>query len=98
MISNISFAVIGCGNIGKRHALHIHKFAKLVAVCDINIAKAKVQGSQYGANVYSSLDELLINEHAIDIVAICTPNGLHAIQAIQCLQAGYHVVCEKPMA
>ena len=98
MSSNISFAIVGCGNIGKRHALHIHHFAKLTAVCDIDISKAETLGKEYRANVYISLDELMANERAIDVIAICTPNGLHAVQALQCLQAGYHVVCEKPMA
>jgi UDP-N-acetyl-2-amino-2-deoxyglucuronate dehydrogenase len=98
MASNLSFAVIGCGNIGKRHALHIHNCAKLVAVCDIDLVKAEELGCLYGANVYTSLDTLLLNEHNIDVTAICTPNGLHAIQTIQCLKAGHHVICEKPMA
>jgi UDP-N-acetyl-2-amino-2-deoxyglucuronate dehydrogenase len=98
MASKLSFAVIGCGNIGKRHALHIHNLAKLVAVCDIDLVKADALGGQYNANVYTSLDVLLLNEQNIDVIAICTPNGLHAVQTIQCLQAGHHVVCEKPMA
>jgi UDP-N-acetyl-2-amino-2-deoxyglucuronate dehydrogenase len=98
MASKLSFAVIGCGNIGKRHALHIHNFARLVAVCDIDLVKAEALGGQYSANVYTSLDALLFKEQHIDVIAICTPNGLHAVQTIQCLQAGRHVICEKPMA
>lgn len=98
MASNISFAVVGCGNIGKRHALHIYHYATLAAVCDTDIAKAKALGNQYNAHAYASLDELLAKEQAIDVIAICTPNGLHAVQTIQCLQGGHHVVCEKPMA
>ena len=98
MASNISFAVVGCGNIGKRHALHIYNYANLVAVCDVDIIKAKLLGDQYRANVYASLEKLIETEKDVDVIAICTPNGLHAMQTIQCLQAGYHVVCEKPMA
>jgi UDP-N-acetyl-2-amino-2-deoxyglucuronate dehydrogenase len=98
MVSELSFAVIGCGNIGKRHALHICNFAKLAAVCDIDLIRAEALGSQYSANVYTSLDALLLNEQNVDVIAICTPNGLHAVQTIQCLQAGHHVICEKPMA
>ncbi len=98
MTSPFSFAVVGCGNIGKRHALHIHHFAKLKAVCDINETRVAALGKEYGANSYASIEELLANEPTIAVIAICTPNGLHAAQTIQCLQAGYHVVCEKPMA
>jgi len=98
MISPISFAIVGCGNIGKRHALHIHNYAQLSAVCDIDITKAQALGSQYNTKVYASLNGLLTNEPTIQVIAICTPNGLHAFQTIQCLQAGHHVVCEKPMA
>ncbi len=98
MASELSFAVIGCGNIGKRHALHIHNFAKLFAVCDIDLVKAEALSRQYNANVYTSMDALLLNEQNVDVIAICTPNGLHAVQTIQCLKAGHHVICEKPMA
>ncbi|TKK65996.1 Gfo/Idh/MocA family oxidoreductase [Ilyomonas limi] len=98
MTSNISFAIVGCGNIGQRHALHINNFAKLAAVCDIDIAKATALGNQYHVNKYFSLEELLVNEPAVEVIAICTPNGLHAPQTIECLKAGHHVVCEKPMA
>jgi len=98
MASFISFAVIGCGNIGKRHALHVHNKARLSAVCDIDIVKAKAIGEQFDALVYSSISDVLSKVLNIDVIAICTPNGLHASQTIQCLQAGYHVICEKPMA
>jgi UDP-N-acetyl-2-amino-2-deoxyglucuronate dehydrogenase len=98
MLSELSFAIVGCGNIGRRHALHIKNCGKLSAVCDIDITKTELLANQYGANVYASLDDMLADEPTVDIIAICTPNGLHASQTIQCLEAGYHVVCEKPMA
>ena len=37
-------------------------------------------------------------ETSIEVVSVCTPNGLHAQHAITALRAGYHVLCEKPMA
>src|SRR4051812_7776848 len=98
MVSDLTFAIIGCGNIGKRHAIHINNLARLAAVCDIDEDKANSLSLQYGAKVYTSLDKLLENEKFIDVIAICTPNGLHAIHTIQCLKSGHHVVCEKPMA
>ncbi|HET7898778.1 MAG TPA: Gfo/Idh/MocA family oxidoreductase, partial [Flavisolibacter sp.] len=51
----------------------------------------------YQARVYTSLDELLREEKEVDIVAVCTPNGLHAEHSIKSLQWRKHVLCEKPL-
>ena len=91
------FAIIGCGKIAVRHAEQAARLGKLVAVCDIIKEKADALGSTSGANSYTSIDELFRHEKAIDIVAICTPNGLHAAHSIQALKAGCHVLCEKPL-
>ena len=95
---SLSFAIIGCGNIAKRHAEQIHTFGKLVAVCDIIRSKAEELGKKYNVDVFSSIEELFANKKGIDIAVICTPNGLHAVHSILSLQAGCHVLCEKPMA
>lgn len=94
----LNFALVGCGRIAQRHAEHIHQRGKLVAVCDVVEAKADQLAALYKAKAYYSLDQLLEHEKQIDVVAICSPNGLHASHAIQCLRAGMHVLCEKPMA
>jgi UDP-N-acetyl-2-amino-2-deoxyglucuronate dehydrogenase len=94
----LSFAIIGCGNIAKRHAEQIQEVGKLVAVCDILRAKAEELGKKYNAEVFSSIEELFANKKGIDVAVICTPNGLHAAHSIISLQAGCHVLCEKPMA
>lgn len=93
----IKFALIGCGRIGNRHAEHISKQGKLIAVCDVDINKATELGEKYGARIYTDIDELL-KENDIQAVSICTPNGLHARHTIKALRAGCHVLCEKPMA
>ena len=98
MVKQLRFALIGCGRIGIRHAEHIDKYGKLVAVCDILSEKAKETGQKYNAAVYNDLQALLANEKELDVVSICTPNGLHAEQTIKALQAGCHVLCEKPMS
>ncbi|HYJ38973.1 MAG TPA: Gfo/Idh/MocA family oxidoreductase, partial [Chitinophagaceae bacterium] len=98
MPSEIKFAIIGCGRIAQRHAEHINNKGLLVAVCDIVKEKADEVGKKYKANVYYSLDDLLASEKNIDVVSICSPNGLHAEHAIKSLRAGLHVLCEKPMA
>jgi len=95
---SLSFAIIGCGNIGKRHAEQIRVVGKLVAVCDIIRSKAEELGKKYDAEVFSSIEELLDHKKNIDIVVICTPNGFHSQHSIISLKSGCHVLCEKPMA
>jgi len=97
MGKKINFAIVGCGRIAQRHAEHISKYGSLLAVCDIKFDKAKKLGKYYSANYYSSIDELLLSEEGIDVVSICTPNGLHAYHTIRALHSGCHVLCEKPM-
>lgn len=94
----LKFALIGCGKIGVRHAEHIKQFATLVAVCDVDQDKAKKLALEYNAHAYADLDELLLKETGVEVVSICTPNGLHAEHSIKSLRAGKHVLCEKPMA
>ena len=94
----ISFAVIGCGRIAQRHAEHIDKNGVLTAVCDVVKEKADSLAKKYNARAYYSVEELLAGEQGIDVVAICSPNGLHAEHSIKALTAGFHVLCEKPMA
>ncbi len=95
---SLSFAIIGCGNIAKRHAEQIQAFGKLVAVCDIVRSKAEEVEKKYNVDEFSSIEELFANKKGIDVAVICTPNGLHAAHSIISLQAGCHVLCEKPMA
>jgi UDP-N-acetyl-2-amino-2-deoxyglucuronate dehydrogenase len=94
----LNFALIGCGRIGLRHAEHINNVGKLIAVCDIDNNKADEIGDKYKATIYNDLRKLLANEPSVDVVSICTPNGLHAEQTIMSLRTGFHVLCEKPMS
>ena len=93
----IKFAIIGCGRIAQRHAEHIANFAELTAVCDIDIFKAKNLAKKYNALSFDNIDELL-KLKTFDVLSICSPNGLHAQHSIKALNAGYHVLCEKPLA
>lgn len=92
-----SFAIIGCGRIARRHAEQINKVGKLQAVCDIIPQKADELAASYHATPYYSIEELLKAEKGLDVVSVCTPNGLHADQSIMALNAGMHVLCEKPL-
>src|SRR5690606_24102623 len=97
-MNKVRFALIGCGKIGERHASHIHEQGILKAVCDIDESKLKYIAEKYQATAYSNIDDLLQAEDDIDVVSICTPNGLHAAHTIKALKARKNVLCEKPMA
>ena len=94
----VKFAVVGAGHIGKRHAEMIQRNdeAQLVALVDI-LEPGALNIDHFGVPFYKSIDEMLANTSELDVVNICTPNGLHASQALKALQARKHVVCEKPM-
>ena len=96
----IRFALVGCGHIGNRHAEQIVRCGSLVAVCDPIAEKTTDLANRYGARTYAGLDKLLDSEApgSIDVAVICTPNYLHASQSIAALEAGWHVLCEKPMS
>lgn len=95
----IKFVVIGQGHIGKRHSEMIRRNpdAELVAVCDI-LPKEEIGLENIEVPFFASLDEFLAAKVDADVVNICTPNGFHAAYAIRCLESGYHVVVEKPIA
>ncbi|OEK02492.1 oxidoreductase [Roseivirga sp. 4D4] len=97
-MKEVKFAIVGCGRIALRHAKHINNYGKLVAVCDIVNEKAEELAAAYGATAFSSIEALLDAKPDVDVISICSPNGLHAKHSIQSLNEGYHVLCEKPMA
>ncbi|BDS15253.1 Gfo/Idh/MocA family protein [Aureispira anguillae] len=96
--ATIKFAVVGAGHIGKRHATMIAKNeeAELVALCDVLPADC-LGLEEFEVPFFSSIEALLAADLELDVVCICTPNGVHAEQAILALEAEKHVVCEKPM-
>ncbi|NOZ31789.1 MAG: Gfo/Idh/MocA family oxidoreductase [Alphaproteobacteria bacterium] len=96
----IRFGLVGCGRICANHinAIKTHSAdAELVAVCDIDpVALAKATAST-GAVGFASLTEML-GRSETDCIIVCTPSGLHPVQAIQIAGTGRHVMTEKPMA
>lgn len=96
--SDLRFAIVGCGRIAGRHAQQIARVGTLVATCDVVVDRAVKLAQEYNARHYGCLSDMLRDETGIDVVAICTPNGLHAEHALAALRAGCHVLCEKPMA
>lgn len=94
----IRFAILGIGQIGKRHAtiIDVHPECQLVALADVRPAKI-TGGDQWPVPYFPDLETLLQKGPAFDVLCICTPNGLHAQQALRALDARHHVVIEKPM-
>lgn len=100
MSSKISFAIVGCGRIGKRHAsmVKINPDTELVALIDINKEIEHELMTEFNVPVFYSIEDFVNSGIESDVVNICTPNYLHASQAIMALKNNSHVVIEKPMA
>lgn len=96
----IRVAVAGCGRIAQ--VRHLPEYAqneqvKIMAVYDKNLERVKEVAAIYGAKAYTSYEELLANPE-IDAISICTANAAHYEMTVRALEAGKHVLCEKPMA
>jgi len=95
--------IIGCGGIAnQKHMPNLAKTGKavMVAFCDIVEEKAVKAAKEYGtpdAKHYTDYKQLLA-ENKLDMVYVCTPNKSHSYITIDALEAGNHVMCEKPMA
>lgn len=98
-MSKIKFAVVGCGHIGKRHAEMIlrNEESELVALIDVK-QKSLLNIDSYNVPLFSTITDILNSGIEVDVINIATPNGFHAAQALECLDAKKHVVIEKPMA
>jgi predicted dehydrogenase len=103
MSRKVKVAIIGCGGIANgKHMRSLKKLesVEMVAFCDIIVEKAQKAAAEYGvpdAKVYEDYHELL-KDRSIEVVHVCTPNDSHAPITIAALEAGKHVMCEKPMA
>ena len=96
----LRIGIIGCGKIAQ--VRHIPEYqenpnTEVVGYYDLNQERASALADQFGGKAYKSLDELLANPE-IDAVSVCVANIGHAEASIKALQAGKHVLCEKPMA
>lgn len=99
----IRIGIIGCGGIANgKHmpGLRSVENVEMVAFCDIIEEKAQQAAKDYGtedAKVYTDYKKLL-EDKTIDVVHVCTPNRSHSFITVDALEAGKHVMCEKPMA
>ncbi|MBQ6420549.1 MAG: Gfo/Idh/MocA family oxidoreductase [Clostridia bacterium] len=104
MDKKFRIGIIGCGGIANGKHMpalaQLKKDVELVAFCDIVEERAVEACEKYGtpdAKVYTDYKELLKDE-TIDVVHVCTPNRSHGFITVDALEAGKHVMCEKPMA
>ena len=91
---------IGAGGIAGAHINYLKKMAdvEVVAASDVNAAALKKTEEQFGLKaLYADWKEMLRQE-GLDAVSVCTPNGLHMQPTIDALNAGCHVLVEKPLA
>jgi predicted dehydrogenase len=94
----IKFVIVGAGHIGKRHAEMIRRNPEAELIAMVDVQSAETCGAvQFEVPFFNTVEALLASDLVFDVVNICTPNGLHAEQAIKALEAKKHVVVEKPM-
>ncbi len=94
----LGYAVVGLG-IGMAHADAAYEYekCKLVAVCDLKPERLEKAKEKYeGIKCYERFDELLCNKE-VDVISICLPSGMHAEFACRAMEAGKHVLVEKPI-
>ncbi len=99
-MKKLRIGIVGTGNIAGVHLDAYKKVqnAQIVAACDINPENLKTAAEKYGIkNTYPTLTEMIKNEE-LDAVDVCVWNCNHAKCSIEALNAGLHVLCEKPMA
>ena len=103
MEKTLKIGIIGCGGIANgKHMPSLSKLknCELVAFCDIVLEKAQKAAEKFGtkdAQVFENYKDLLALKE-IDVVHVCTPNLTHSFITVDALEAGKHVMCEKPMA
>jgi UDP-N-acetyl-2-amino-2-deoxyglucuronate dehydrogenase len=96
----IRLAIIGCGRIAKNHFDSLGQHAdhlELAAICDKNLETLREHEERFKVPGFARMEDML-QQVRIDVVALCTPSGLHPYQAELAAKHGVHVVTEKPMA
>lgn len=99
----LNVAIVGTGNIAPAHIDGLLEFSdrcKIVALCDIFPEKAEAMKKKYNleCEIFDDHEKMLASELRIDLVHVCTPPYVHAEIAINSMNAGKHVIVEKPMA
>ena len=100
MTKKLKVGLIGLGGIANLHAggWAATEHAELVAGCDVNPDVFERWETEHGLTNVTTDYMDLINNPELDIIDVCSPNNYHAAQTIAALDAGKHVLCEKPLA
>lgn len=98
-MAKIRMGIVGAGIWGETHAFlyEEHPHAELVAISDINFSKASDLAAKFGVSAYADHREMLKKEQ-LDAVAVVTPDFAHGDIAVDCANAGKHLLLEKPLA
>jgi predicted dehydrogenase len=93
-------ALFGTGFVGRVHLEGIRRlgFVQLYAIGEPQVEKAQALAAEFGAEKVEADYRRLLEDPAVDAVHVCTPNALHFPIARDAMQAGKHVICEKPLA
>ena len=96
----IRTGVIGAGFIGPAHVEAVRRlgFADVVVLAEIDPAVAAAKAKQLGLERHTSNIDEVLHDPEIDVVHVCVPNNLHYPVSKKALEAGKHVICEKPLA
>ncbi len=100
MAERLGVGIIGLGGIAHTHipGWEASEHTEIVAGCDINPETLERWGEAHGITRLTTDPLELVHDPKVDIVDVCTPNMYHAPQVIAALDAGKHVICEKPLA
>jgi predicted dehydrogenase len=98
-MTTLKVAVIGVGGIAKHHMPGWAEsgITEVVAGCDVSDPALQKWGKDFGITRLTTNADDVINDPSIDIIDICTPNNYHAPLAVKAMNAGKHVICEKPL-
>jgi len=98
-MNKVKVGIIGCGNISGNYLKNAKTFPILdiAAVADIDVARAQAKATEFGVPKACSVDDLL-KDPSIEIVINLTIPAAHAAVALKCIEAGKHVISEKPLA
>lgn len=93
----LKVGVVGAGLLGARHARAYSELPEchLVAVCDVDLRRAEEVATRFGARAFTDLGEML--EAGVEAVSVATPDHAHCVPVTACLDAGAHVLVEKPL-
>lgn len=101
-MKKMNFALVGCGNIAKKHVYAIQNYlkgAQICGVCDHAYDRAKEYGKKLGVPAFSYIKEMMDSiGQQVDIVSILTPSGIHYENVLELAEYGKPLVVEKPIA